>query len=922
MKLCLFFIFAFFMKFLNKIITELLSQNSDLSQFNIVLPGKRPVVFIKKILKEKQYSGFLPNFFTVEDLISDLSGKQHLQGISLWLFAFEIYREIQPSEDFATFLKWFPTLLKDWDDILKFSESDEQVLVYMFDEERIKNWSENLGESEDNPRRKFLNFWQKMNVFLPILKNKLTEKNWATSGMIHETAKRKIADFAQKTDQKFVFCGFNAFTPVEEQLVKSLLQWDKAQCFFQADDYYMNDERQEAGKFLRSHKTWKEFNESRPFQWVENDFAQEKRIKVYEVSGNITQAKVLPEIFKEIKPEDLSKTAVVLLDENLLPATLDAISAVEYLNITMGFPLKNLAFSNAMKKLFYLQKQLEQKDSSYYYNDVLAVLEELPNDEADREIIDVFKTTIEERNIVYISKKQFGELLSELSYFKLFQKPGSVNEFLDLLISYCYALKFRELDDILYENIAHFEKSFKIIKNQLSPYNFQITMDTLEVLINQLVSSEAIDFQGEPLAGLQVMGLLETRLLNFENIILLSANEGKLPLGNSQNTYLPFDIRKHFGLHTFLENDGIYAYHFYRLIQDSKNVHLLFNALGSGVNTGEKSRFITQMEIEDRHHEIENIIIENSSDPIRQEPMHIEKTPKVLEKLNEWKKKISASHLTSYIYNPVGFYLTKILNTRETSEIEEELSQRSYGNLVHYSLQDIYEKFIGKYLTASDLEISNEVIIDVINRAIEKLKHQTEFYEKGMNFIHKSIAERVVRSVIDFDRNLLEQGNSLEILSVEGNFENVQFFLDSEKTDPVYFYGFIDRVDRLNGNLRIIDFKTAKTKNLSLSVPKKAEDEEKLEKLFFRDDYKQAMQLCVYAYSVLNEEKYPDNFLECGIWSFAEVNKGVQNLHVFGEKEISGALLETPMKSIKNVILDILDPEIEFVEEVKETWGN
>ena len=910
------------MKFLNKIITELLSQNSDLSQFNIVLPGKRPVVFIKKILKEKQYSGFLPNFFTVEDLIRDLSGKQHLQGISLWLFAFEIYREIQPSEDFASFLKWFPTLLKDWDDILKFSESDEQVLVYMFDEERIKNWSENLGESEDNPRRKFLNFWQKMNVFLPILKKKLTEKNWATSGMIHETAKRKIADFAQKTDQKFVFCGFNAFTPVEEQLVKSLLQWDKAQCFFQADDYYMNDERQEAGKFLRNHKTWKEFNESRPFQWVENDFAQEKRIKVYEVSGNITQAKVLPEIFKEIKPEDLSKTAVVLLDENLLPATLDAISSVEYLNITMGFPLKNLAFSNAIKKLFYLQKQLEQKDSSYYYNDVLAVLEELPNDESDREIIAFFKTKIEERNIVYISKKQFGELLSELSYFKLFQKPGSVNELLDLLINYCYVLKFRPLDDILYENIAHFEKSFKIIKNQLSPYNFQINMDTLEVLINQLVNSEAIDFQGEPLAGLQVMGLLETRLLNFENIILLSANEGKLPLGNSQNTYLPFDIRKHFGLHTFLENDGIYAYHFYRLIQDSKNVHLLFNALGSGVNTGEKSRFITQMEIEDSHHEIENIIIENSSDPIRQEPIHIEKTPKVLEKLNEWKKKISASHLTSYIYNPVDFYLTKILNTRETSEIEEELSQRSYGNLVHYSLQDIYEKFIGKELTVSDLEISNEVIIDVINRAIEKLKHQTEFYEKGMNFIHKSIAERVVRSVIDYDRNLLEQGNSLEILSVEGNFEDVQFFLDSEKTDPVYFYGFIDRVDRLNGNLRIIDFKTAKTKNLSLSVPKKPEDEEKLEKLFFRDDYKQAMQLCVYAYSVLNEEKYPDNFLQCGIWSFAEVNKGVQNLHLFGEKEISRALLETPMRSIKNVILDILNPEFEFVETVKETWGN
>src|SRR5690606_13928252 len=131
-----------------------------------------------------------------------------------------------------------------------------------------------------------------------------------------------------------------------------------------------------------------------------------------------------------------SKTAVVLLDENLLPATLDAISSVEYLNITMGFPLKNLAFSNAMKKLFYLQKQLEQKDSSYYYNDVLAVVEELPNGDADRNIIALFKETIEERNIVYISKKQFAELLSGLSYFQLFQKPSSVTEFLDLLISY------------------------------------------------------------------------------------------------------------------------------------------------------------------------------------------------------------------------------------------------------------------------------------------------------------------------------------------------------------------------------------------------------------------------------------------------------------------------------------------------------
>ncbi len=908
------------MKFLNKIVTELLNQDKDLSNFNVILPGKRPVVFIKKILKEKQYSGMLPNFFTIEDLIKEISGKQPVQGIALWLFSFEVYLQVQPSEDFANFLKWFPTLLKDWDDILKFSGSDKAVLEYMFDDEQIKNWSENLEVREDGSLRKFLNFWQRMNLFLPLLKQKLNEKNWATSGMVHESAKNKIDEYAQKTTGKFVFCGFNAFTPVEEKLVRNLMQWDKAQSFFQADEYYINDERQEAGKFLRIIKTWKEFTENRTFNWIENDFAQAKNIKVYEVSGNITQAKVLPEIFEEINDENLSKTAVVLLDENLLPTCLDAMSSVEHLNITMGFPLKNLGFSNAMKQLFYLQKQLEKKDSSYYYNDVLAVLEELPNEEIDQQIILDFKAKIEQRNIVYISKKQFKEFLLDLSYFNLFEKPTSVNQFIDELIGYCYQLKFRDLDDILYENISHFEKSFKIIKNQLSPYSFEIKMETLEVLINQLVSSETIDFQGEPLQGLQVMGLLETRLLNFENIILLSANEGKLPLGNSQNTYLPFDVRQHFHLHTFLENDSIYAYHFYRLLQDSQNVHLLFNALSSGVNTGEKSRFITQIEIEDKHHQIENIIIENSSEPINKQLIQIEKTPSVLQKLDEWKNRVSASHLTSFIYNPVDFYLTKILGTRETSEMEEELSQRSYGNLVHFALQIIYEKYIGKILIENDLEFSNQQLVEVMNQAIMKLNHQIDFYEKGMNYIHKSIAERVVRTILEVDKKLIADGNTLEILSVEGNFENIDYYLNEEKTDKVSFYGFIDRIDRLNGKLRIIDYKTAKTKNLLIKEAKKEEVEEKLEKLFFRDDYKQAMQLCVYAYAVLNENKFPDQFIECGIWSFAEANKGVQNLQIYGDDEITNQSLVSPMNWIKNVIVEILNPASDFVEEVKQSW--
>ena len=892
------------MKFLSKIISELLSETSDLSQTVIVLPGKRPVVFLKQILKEQKYEGFLPEFFTVDELIKKISGKQHIQGISLWLFGYDVYKKIYPEETLENFLKWFPTLLKDWDDMLKFSEEDKAVLEYMLDDERIKNWGETLGDG-DNARKRNLNFWKKMNVFLPKLKENLQTKGWATDGMIHEMVREKISDFAEETETKFVFCGFNALTPLEEKLIRELLQKGKAECFFQADEYYIKDLKQEAGKFLRKHMHWKEFNENRKFQWIENSFGEEKDIKVYEVAGNVAQTKILPEILQEIPKENYSKTAVVLLDENLLLPSLDAVSFVDNLNITMGFPIKNLGFSGAVKKLFYLQKQLEKNDKSYYYIDVFSVLEEFPKNEEDSKIIDRFTAKIEDENIVYISKKMMQEHLGELSYFQLFEKRTAA-ELLEDLSNFCYQLKFREIDDILYENVSLFETTFKILKNHMKDYDFEISIDALEVLMNQLVNSENLDFQGEPLEGLQFMGLLETRLLDFENIILLSVNEGKLPLGNTQNTYLPFDVRRNFGLNTFLENDSIYAYHFYRLLQNSKNIYLLYNALGSGVNTGEKSRFITQMEMESPH-KMEHIVIENTSEPILQEPIIIEKTEKVLEKLNEWKSRISASHLISYLYNPIDFYLNNILKAKETEEIEEELSQRNYGNLVHYALDKLYKGKKGKILKASDIEDLKPEIDRAINSAIIKLRHQPELYERGMNYIHKSMATKVVEHILDYDLGLIKAGNSLEIISLEEGI-NAEFSLD-ENGEKINFIGYIDRIDRLNGVLRVIDFKTAKAKNLSMK-PK----EEKLEDFISNADSKQALQLSIYAYMVLHNKSFAVNQLQCGIWSFAEIGKGVQTLKIYDNENIDNENVSICMNSIKNIILEILNPEIPFKE--------
>ncbi len=897
------------MQFLHKIISELLENHQDLSGLDVVLPGKRPMVFIKRILQEKQYEGLLPNFVTIDELIAELSENVEIKGIALWLFAYRTYQKVDSSEDFSGFLKWFPTLQKDWDDMMKFSENDQKILEWMLDEERIKNWGEDLGE-EDNPRKRNLNFWRKMNEFLPLLKSDLRKENLATAGMIYQEAFSKLENFAKSTQNYFVFCGFNALSRVEEQLVRKLLQWHKAETYFQADQYYINDERQESGKFLRETIKWKEFDDNRNFKWMDDQFSQPKHIKTYEVSGNIVQAKVLPELLKKIPKEELSETALVLLDENLLPAVLDSLTSVESVNITMGFPLKNLSFSNAIKKLFYLQKQQEKKSSSYYYADVLPILEELPNDEIDSAVIQRFISKIEERNIVYISKNLLAELLGSLSYFQLLQKPESTQSFLDLLIKFCYELKFKELDDIQYENIAHFEKVFKVIKNQLSPYKIEIKIETLEVLINQLVNTESIDFVGEPLAGFQIMGLLETRLLNFKNIILLSVNEGKLPLGNTQNTYIPFDVRKNFGLNTFLENDSIYAYHFYRLIQDSENVHLLYNALSSGVNTGEKSRFITQLEMESPH-QIEHIIIENTSEPISQELMKIEKNEAVMQLLKEWKNRVSASHLVTYLYNPIDFYLNQILKTRETNEIEEELSQRNYGNLVHYALQFLHEPIKGKILSIKDLEGLLLKVDESIVDAIDQLKHQSEYYERGMNFIHKEIAKRVVRNIVEYDLELVKKGSALEIIDLEQEI-NCDFYLDENRTDKISFYGFIDRIDKLDGITRVIDYKTAKPKNLTVNLGKNKD--EKLPELFFRDDYKQALQLSIYKFCITNSLNIKPENVETAIWSFAEVNNGPQNLNFI---DIEDGEVED---AIRNLIGEILNPEIPFEEKEKVSW--
>ncbi len=291
--------------------------------------------------------------------------------------------------------------------------------------------------------------------------------------------------------------------------------------------------------------------------------------------------------------------------------------------------------------------------------------------------------------------------------------------------------------------------------------------------------------------------------------------------------------------------------------------------------------------------------------------MKIDKNEEVMRLLNEWKNRVSPSHLVTYLYNPIDFYLNNLLKTRETNEIEEELSQRNYGNLVHYALQFLHEPIKGKTLLVNDLENLLQQTDSAIDFAIEKLKHQQEFYERGMNYIHKEIAKRVVRNIVEYDLELVKNGSALEILDLEKEI-NCDFFLDETQNNKISFYGFIDRIDRLDGITRVIDYKTAKPKKLTVNLGKNKE--EKLPELFFNDDYKQALQLSIYKYCIKNVLNINPNHIETAIWSFAEVNNGPQKLNFI---EIEDSEVED---SIRNLIFEILNPEIPFEEKEKVSW--
>jgi len=403
------------------------------------------------------------------------------------------------------------------------------------------------------------------------------------------------------------------------------------------------------------------------------------------------------------------------------------------------------------------------------------------------------------------------------------------------------------------------------------------------------------------------MGVLETRVLDFKNIIMISVNEGVLPSGKSNNSFITYDLKKEFHLPTYSEKDAIYTYHFYRLLHRAKNITLLYNNFSDGLSTGEKSRFITQLEIDKYPNHLQNSeIISPTIKVFETQNKSIIKTKAVMERIQEIAKKgFSPSALTSYIRNPIDFYYQKILGVKEFEQIEETVAANTLGTIVHDALEVFYKPFEGQKLTVEHL-MKMKLKIDI---EIEK-QFQKSFkggnYKKGKNLVIFEVAKHFVLNFINFEITEIEKGNEIKIISIESN---LSFSIPIPELEfPVNIHGKVDRVDEFNGMLRIIDYKTGIVESSNLEI----QDWEHV-----ISDYKFSKIVQVLAYSLMINKNKSFKKAEAGIISFKRLKNGFMKFAIKGKPNQTIINIETLndfTHELKKLILEICNREIPFIE--------
>ena len=892
---------TFYFKALKEIISKL-----DLQTTFFIIPNKRSKALLKNnIIDLINKPTIAPIILSIDDFTEQVSGLKESSRTNQIFNLFESYLKISDQNDihsYSKFRSWANTLINDTNDIEMSLSSTDEVFNYLYELQKLNM----INDDEKN-----IGLWKLLPKIIKRFKSLQLEEGSVNKGQIHLLAKENISDFSNAhSDYSFIFVGLNSLSKSEEYIINYLLENNRVKVFWDYDHEYLNNPLHQAGHFFRKYKkTWPYYTDNSFL--LGEDFSKERKdFLVYETAKNIAQVKTVNRILRDIySGENNSKTAVILPRSELLIPMLNSIpSVVDDINVSMTIPLLDLPFSELSLRILNMYVNLRKK--GFFYKDVQNVLSDpklITVMDAKSSSIKDFLDSITEKNLIYVSIDKFTNEFKGSKIIDLVFRSTKENIFKNIETLF-ETIKNKENNSLAIDQFNSIKQVLLIIKNFLEKQKFKMEYKDLRDFYIDMLKNQSLSLVGDINSKVQIMGLLESRGVDFDNVIICSVNEGVLPKDNFNSTFLPFDVRKKFDLPTIEDADARTAYDFYRLTHRSKKVHLIYNSNPDGLDSGEKSRYIYQLEFQKKS----NCKISNISSYF---PLNFEKTkqeehiksPETVNRLNEISKKgFTPSALKDYVEDKIRFYDKYILQIKDSESVIERAEHRGVGNIFHNTMEALYKDQEKKTLTIKSLN-------QILNKAEETLTQKfIEEYGKDYNYGKNIIAFQTilknVKELINSDISKVEKGTKIKVLIIE-ELLTVNFKTTNSEI-KFALKGKMDRVQEEDGVLHVLDYKTGNVEPNKLTFT----DNEDI----IQNKKTNIVQLACYnliVSSILNTNKP----FKSGIISFKHINQGTlwmkEKISFKVRKDVFN---EEDLKNFENLVYEI----VEDIHDVNSTFKN
>jgi hypothetical protein len=945
--------------FLNLVAKRILSNHTSLERIHIIVPTRRAAFFLmQELARETTEPMMSPVVMAVDDFVESICTLEIEDPVHLLFDLYETFREIDPDVQFERFMGWASVLLSDLDKIDQYLVKTDYLFDYLSETHALTRWQESLPsgktlQSEGGSKQYFSLFENIKKVYWSF-RNRLLEKGMAYRGMAYrELAEDEGQLLSKKTDfEKLYFAGFNAFTESERVIVSSLIKAKKAEVLWDSDSYYMSENTGvEAGKSLRDYQKSKVFGE---WNWTTDHLMQTaKDLTIYGVPNATLQTKVAGQLYRQMRekddPENPIPTAIVLADENLLLPMLYSLDEdVRDLNVTMGLSMRNSLLYTLVDSIFELQqnvfefrgksgkliripkfghksinKILNHPFIRHYEHVALTPLSD------GQTIIQKTVRAITLENQVFLSSEDLLRLSENHPLFKILFTHWQKNNSKQVIQSFYQLIEllrevYKDYKNALEtEYLYLFYTLLKQFEQTIEEKSELITLRTLRSFMFELIRQTRIPFSGEPVSNLQIMGMLETRALDFERIIILSLNEGMLPSAKRQNSLIPFDAAQAVGLPTHQHQEAVMSYHFYRLLQRASEVHMLYTSTNDAPGGGERSRFVRQVEYELSQYN-PKISIENKTvvfEGRRQEELEevVHKDEAMIAAIRHYlaNKGIYPTHLNEFIRCSMQFYLKHIVGVKEKEEVEEELGMDKIGTWLHASLERLDKEF---FLNATDP--SEDQIKVVLREEFDRL-FKGYVTDMGLNRIYYQIGEQ---QILVFLRHQMSQQPRRQILAAEQPLNTkIELVLQGSYT-PVKIGGKIDRIEQAeDGTLYVMDYKTG---SVELTGKQKLADPQKREDVIRNDPDRKmgyVRQLWMYEYlmyrKMLDEKglrlkdqvyNFGDFAVKSGFYSFRDPKSLISNPLELTEELAPGDFINKSEIILTDILNVLVDPDVPF----------